>query len=128
MSLVGREAGGDETDAAVLARSNIGGATNGGSASANDAAAAAGNSIDTGSGGDRSSPTTQDGFARLLSGVFFGALLDLVGTGAFVTGCWVYFERFGKKGSDRPVLQAAVGLMATLSLLNAAALIHRLYA
>jgi hypothetical protein len=65
---------------------------------------------------------------RLLSGVFFGALLDLICTGAFVTGCWVYFERFGARGSDRVLLQMAVALMAVLSMLNAAGLIHRLYA
>lgn len=56
--------GGSNTDGAS--------ASNGGAGSAESAAQAAGNSIDTGAGGDRSTPTTQAGFAKLLSGTFFG--------------------------------------------------------
>lgn len=48
------------------------GSANGGAQSAADAASAAGHSIDTGTGGDRSTPTTREDFARLLSGTFFG--------------------------------------------------------
>lgn len=46
--------------------------SNGGAGSAAQAAQAAGNSIDTGAGGDRSTPSTQKEFAKLLSGPFFG--------------------------------------------------------
>lgn len=56
---------------------NISGASNGGSQSAQQAASAAGSSIDTGAGGSRSTPDSPEAFARLLSGTFFGAIVSL---------------------------------------------------
>lgn len=99
---------------------------NGGAQSANSAAHAAGDSINTGSGGDRSTPNTQGDFARLLSGTFFGCLLCLFFGGAFVVQAWSYFETYGRKGGDRVALQVLMGLLLFCSLLSDAVLIHRI--
>jgi hypothetical protein len=50
--------------------------TNGGAGSAQISAQAAGSSISTGTGGDRSTPSSPKEFAQLLSGIFFGALVS----------------------------------------------------
>jgi hypothetical protein len=106
---------------------SINGTVQGGSESAQHAAEAAGNSIGTGSGGDRSSPKSQEGFAKLLSGVFFGALLTLLFGGAFIVQAWHYFERFGRRGSDRLSIQVAVAMMVVFSLVQDCAVIHRIW-
>lgn len=49
---------------------------NGGAGSAQISAQAAGSSISTGTGGDRSTPSSPEEFAQLLSGIFFGALVS----------------------------------------------------
>ncbi|CAO1613738.1 unnamed protein product [Sympodiomycopsis kandeliae] len=102
--------------------------TNGGAGSAANAAQAAGNSIDTGSGGNRSTPSTQAAFARLLSGTFFGCLIGLLLGGAFFVQCMTYFDRFGRKGGDAWPLQCLVAMLLVFSLLSDAVLIHRIYA
>lgn len=106
---------------------NINGSVQGGSDSAQHAAEAAGNSIGTGSGGDRKSPTSQEGFAKLLSGVFFGTLLTLLSGGAFIVQAWHYFERFGRRGSDKLSIQVAVGIMVVFSIVQDCAVIHRVW-
>jgi hypothetical protein len=51
--------------------------TNGGEGSAQISAQAAGSSISTGTGGQRSTPSSPKEFAQLLSGIFFGSLVSL---------------------------------------------------
>ena len=61
---------------------------NGGGKSAETAASAAGASINTGAGGDRSTPASRKQFAELLSGLFFGTLFTLILGGAFIVQAW----------------------------------------
>ncbi|PWN27292.1 hypothetical protein BDZ90DRAFT_279657 [Jaminaea rosea] len=104
-----------------------GSSTNGGAQSAADAAQAAGSSIDTGSGGDRSTPATRAEFARLLSGTFFGCLVSLFLGGAVLVQVWSYFERHGRRGSDKLGVQLLVAVLGLFSLASNAVLVHRIY-
>ena len=54
---------------------NINSNKNGGAGSAQESAQDAGNSISTGTGGSRSTPSSPKEFAQLLSGIFFGSLV-----------------------------------------------------
>lgn len=103
------------------------GKVSGGADSAANAAQAAGDTIDTGSGGARSTPQTPKQFAELLSGVFFGGILTIFFGGALAVQIWHYFERFGRHGSDRFILQFAVGALLFFSLFQDAVIIDRLY-
>lgn len=103
------------------------GKVSGGADSAANAAQAAGDTIDTGSGGARSTPQTPEQFAELLSGVFFGGILTILFGGALAVQVWHYFERFGRRGSDRTILQVAVGGLLFFSLFQDAVIIDRLY-
>lgn len=103
------------------------GKVSGGADSAANAAQAAGNTIDTGSGGARSTPQTPQEFAQLLSGVFFGGILTILFGGALAVQIWHYFERFGRNGSDRLILQIAVGGLLLFSLVQDAVIIDRLF-
>lgn len=103
------------------------GHVSGGADSAANAAQAAGDTIDTGSGGARSTPQTPQQFAELLSGVFFGGILTIFFGGALAVQIWHYFERFGRHGSDRFILQLAVGALLFFSLFQDAVIIDRLY-
>ncbi|CAO1636109.1 unnamed protein product [Parajaminaea phylloscopi] len=103
------------------------GSQNGGAQSAANAANAAGHAIDTGTGGDRSTPTTPSDFAKLLSGTFFGCLTCLFFGGAFAVQAWTYFESFGGRGADKRPIQFLVGTLLFFSLLSDAVLIHRIF-
>ncbi|PWN93571.1 hypothetical protein FA10DRAFT_277354 [Acaromyces ingoldii] len=100
---------------------------NGGAKSAETAASAAGASINTGAGGDRSTPASRKQFAELLSGLFFGTLFTLILGGAFIVQAWHYFERFGSRGSDRLILQILVAVLMFFSIFQMCILIHRIY-
>lgn len=116
-------------------------------------AQAVGNSISTGTGEDRSAPTSPHEYAQLLSGIFFGSLvslefsrpsnmnvlclihplltkpvqLTLFAGGALAVQVWHYFEQFGKRGEDKIRIQFTVAVLILFSIFQNASLVHRIY-